>query len=77
MSPYGVGWEPEVGGSGSVIFCVYDTVVLDSSEYTTVWSESPLECIVRWRGVRLAKSSVPDGVCVLFVTNGSKMSPCV
>jgi len=67
-------WEG--GGSGLVIFCVYDMVVLDSSEYTIVWLESSLEYIVPWRGVLLVKNSVQDGLCVL-VTNWSKMSPFV
>lgn len=42
------GGEPvlEGGGSGLVIFCVYETVVLDSSEYTVVWLDSSLEYIV-------------------------------
>lgn len=74
MSPYCAGLELEPAGSGLVIFCVYDTVVLDSSEYTSVWLESSLECIVPWRGLRLVKSSVKGEVCVLG-TNESKMSP--
>lgn len=67
---------PAAGGSGLVIFCVYDTVVLDSSEYTTVWLESSLEYIVPSRGFSLVKYFVQEGVCVL-VTNWSKMSPFV
>lgn len=74
MSPKCAGLELEAAVSGRVIFCVYDTVVLDSSEYTSVWLESSLECIVPWRGLRLAKSSIQDSVCVL-VTSESKMSP--
>jgi hypothetical protein len=74
MSPNWAGLELEAAGSGLVIFWVYDTVVLDSSEYTTVCLESSLECIVPWRGLRLVKSSVQDGVCML-VTNEFKMSP--
>lgn len=74
MSPKCAGLELEAAGRGLVIFCVYDTVVLDSSEYTSVWLESSPECIVPWKGLRLVKSSVQDGVCVL-VTNESKMSP--
>lgn len=46
MSAFGEGPVLEAGGSGLVIFCVYDTVVLDSSEYTIVWLGSSLECIV-------------------------------
>lgn len=76
MSAFGGGPVLEGGGSGLVIFCVYDTVVLDSSEYTIVWLESSLEYIVPWRGVLLVMNSVQDGICVL-VTNWSKMSPFV
>lgn len=76
MSPDGAGPELEVAGSGLVIFCVYDTVVLDSSEYTIVWLESSPECTVPWRGLRLEKSSVRHGACVL-ATDESNMSPFV
>lgn len=74
MSPKCAGLELGDAGTGLVIFCVYDTVVLDSSEYTNVWLESSLECVVPWRGLRLVKSSVHDGVCLL-VPSKSKMSP--
>lgn len=73
MSPKCAGLELGDAGRGLVIFCVYDTVVLDSSEYTNVWLESSLECVVPWRGLRLIKSSVHDGVSLL-VPNESKMS---
>lgn len=67
----------EAAGNRLVIFCVYDTVVLDSSEYTIVWLESSsLEYIVPRRGFLLVKYSVQEGICVL-VTNLSKMSPFV
>lgn len=74
MSPKCAGLELEAAGSGLVIFWVYDTVVLDSSEYTSVWLESSLECTVPWKGLRLVKSSIQDGVCVV-ATNESKMLP--
>lgn len=48
--------------------------MLDSSEYINVWLDSSLECVVPWRGLRLVKSSVHDGVSLL-VPNESKMSP--
>lgn len=76
MSPNGAGLELEAAGSGLVIFCVYDRVVLDSSEYTIVWLESSLEGIAPWRGLKLVKLSVHHGLSVL-VTNESKMSPFV
>lgn len=74
MSPKCAGLDLGDAGSGLVIFCVYDTVVLDSSEYINVWLDSSLECVVPWRGLRLVKSSVHDGVSLL-VPNESKMSP--
>lgn len=46
MSAFAGAFVPEADGSGLVIFCVYDTVVLDSSEYKIVWLESSLEYIV-------------------------------
>lgn len=55
-------------GSGLVIFWVYDTVVLDSSEYTIVWFESSLEYIVPSRGFLLVKYFVQEGVCVLVTS---------
>lgn len=76
VSPNGAGLELGDVGSGLVIFCVYDTVLLDSSEYTIVWLESSLESIAPWRGLRLAKLSVRHGLSVL-VTIESKMSPFV
>lgn len=45
VSPNGAGLELGDADSGLVIFWVYDTVLLDSSEYTIVWLESSLECI--------------------------------
>lgn len=74
-----LGGEPvlEAAGSRLVIFCVYDTVVLDSSEYTMVWlGSSSLECIASWRNFLLVKYSGQEGMCVL-VTSWSKMSPFV
>lgn len=46
MSAFGGGPVLGTARSGLVIFCVYDTVVLDSSEYTIVWLESSLEYII-------------------------------
>lgn len=76
MSTNGSGPELEAAGSGLVTFCVYDTVVLDSSEYMSMLLEFSLECITPWRGSRLEKFSLHERVCVL-VTSGSKMSPFV
>lgn len=76
ISAFGRGPVLAAAGSGLVIFCVYDTVVLDSSEYTIVWLGSSLEYIVPSRGFLLVKYFVQEGVCVL-VTNWSKMSPFV
>lgn len=72
----GAGSVLEVAGSGLVIFCVYDMVVLDSSEYTIVCLESSLEYIVPWGSFLLVEYSVLEGICVL-VTNWSKMTPFV
>lgn len=76
MSPNSAGVELEAAGSGLVIFCVYEIVVLDSSEYTIVWLESSLECKAPWRGLRLGRLSLHHGLSVL-VTNESEMSPFV
>lgn len=76
VSPNGAGLELGDANSGLVIFWVYDTVLLDSSEYTIVWLESSLECIASWRSLRLGKLSVRHGLSVL-VTIESKMSPFV
>lgn len=76
MSPNSAGAGPEAAGRGLVIFCVYDIVVLDSSECTIVWLGSSLECIAPWRGLRLGRLSVHHKLSVL-VTNESEMSPFV
>lgn len=71
-----LGGEPVPGAAGSrlVIFCVYDTVVLDSSEYTIVWpGSSSSECTAPGRSVLLVKYSEQEGTCVLG-TRGSKRS---
>lgn len=73
MSAFGEGLVLDT--AGLVIFCVYETVVLDSSEYTMVWLASSLECMASWR-VLLAKSSRQDGICVL-VNRGPKRSAFV
>lgn len=76
MSANGVGLVLEAPGSGLVIFWVYDTVVLDSSEYTIVGLDSSLECVIAGRNFLLEKNSVQEGVCML-ASNESKMWPCV
>lgn len=76
MSANGAGLVLEAPGTGLVIFCVYDTVVLDSSEYIIVGLESSLVCIVPGRGFLLVNNSVHERVFV-FVSDESKMSPCV
>lgn len=82
VSPNGAGLELGDAGSGLVIFCVYDTVLLDSSEYTIVWLESSLVCIAPWRSLRLGKLSVCHGLSVrhglsVLVPIESKMSSFV
>lgn len=74
-----LGGEPVLAAAGSrlVIFCVYDTVVLDSSEYTIVWlGSSSSGCTAPGRSFLLVKYPEQEGTCML-VSGGSKRSPFV